>query len=153
MPIALVDLLDERLIRLDLRAADQGGAIRELVEVLAANGKIDHAKAFADAVIERERTTSTLAENAVAFPHARTNLVDEIVLAIGRSEKGIPWPDVESPAQLIFLIGVPQKMQSDYLVVVGTIARTIKDDALRTLLVHAENIADFIATMQDAPSI
>ena len=44
-------------------------------------------------------------------------------------------------------------MLSDYLVVIGTIARTIKDDALRTLLIHDESVADFMATMQDARSI
>ena len=153
MPIALVDLLDERLIKLKLRAKDQAGAIRELADLLAANDSISDRDEFVELVLERERTNSTLADDGIAFPHARTDALDQIVLAIGRSEAGIPWPDENSCAHLIFLIGVPQKMLSDYLVVIGTIARTTKDSAIRTLLLHAETTADFIEKMQDAPSI
>jgi hypothetical protein len=44
-------------------------------------------------------------------------------------------------------------MLNDYLVVIGTIARTTKDDPLRTLLLHAENVDEFIETMLAAPSL
>ena len=75
------------------------------------------------------------------------------MLAIGRSQDGIPWNENGERAHLVFLIGVPQKMLNDYLVVIGTIARTTKDNALRTLLLHAENVDEFIETMLAAPSL
>lgn len=153
MPIALADLLDEKRIKLDLRATDQRSAVHELVDLAAAGGSIREPKQFVDLVLEREQTNSTLVEDGVAFPHARTELVERIVLAIGRSADGIPWTKPGERAHLIFLLGVPQKMINDYLVVIGAIARTTKDDALRTLLLHAENVAEFRATMQAAPSI
>ena len=56
-------------------------------------------------------------------------------------------------AHLIFVIAVPEKPISDYLVVVGAIARTTKDRPLRTLLLHAESMEDFITTLLSAPSI
>jgi mannitol/fructose-specific phosphotransferase system IIA component (Ntr-type) len=153
MAIALADLLDEKRIKLDLRAIDQARAVRELVDLIAIGGSVRDPNKLVDLVLERELTNSTLAEDGVAFPHARTDLAEKIVLAIGRSVDGIPWNDNGERAHLIFLVGVPQKMINDYLVVIGTIARTTKDDALRTLLLHAENVAEFIATMKAAPSI
>ena len=43
---------------------------------------------FYDAVMEREEKSSTVAEGGVAFPHARTAVVDQLLLGIGRSKTG-----------------------------------------------------------------
>jgi mannitol/fructose-specific phosphotransferase system IIA component (Ntr-type) len=153
MAIALVDLLNEKQIALNLQATTQRDAMRELVQLLAMNGKIDNEGKFLEQALTREQTNSTYAADGIAFPHARTDLVDEIVLAVGRSEVGIPWTAKGEQAHLIFLIGIPEKLINDYLVVVGAIARTTKDRALRTLLLHAESVGEFMATMQAAPSI
>jgi hypothetical protein len=80
-------------------------------------------------------------------------LVDEIVLGIGRSASGIPWTGKGEIAHLIFLIAVPERLISDYLVVVGAIARTTRDRPLRTLLLHAENVGEFIEALLSARSI
>jgi mannitol/fructose-specific phosphotransferase system IIA component (Ntr-type) len=153
MAIALAELIDPKQIALNLRARAQSEAMREMVDLLIANGKIDNAGRFLNKVQERERTNSTYAADGVAFPHARTKLVDQIVVAIGRSEAGIPWTGKGEVARLIFLIAVPEKLVSDYLVVVGAIVRITKDRPLRTLLLHAESVKDFVATLLGAPSI
>jgi mannitol/fructose-specific phosphotransferase system IIA component (Ntr-type) len=153
MAIALAELIDPRQIALSLRARTQTDAMREIVDLLVTKGKIDNAERFLNKLQERERTNSTYAADGVAFPHARTKLVEEIVLGIGRSEAGIPWTDKGEVAQLIFLIAVPERLISDYLVVVGAIARITKDRPLRTLLLHAETAEEFIATLLSAPSV
>src|SRR5207302_6399908 len=121
--------------------------------LLVANGKIGNAEEFLGELQTRELTNSTYAADGIAFPHARTKLVEEIVVGIGRSEAGIPWTGKGELAHLIFLIAVPDRLSSDYLVVVGAIARATKDRPLRTLLFHAENVDEFIATLLSAPSI
>jgi mannitol/fructose-specific phosphotransferase system IIA component (Ntr-type) len=153
MSIALAALVDPKQITLNLRAQIQTEAMREMVDLLVANGKIDNTERFLNKLQAREQTNSTYAADGVAFPHARTKLVDQIVLAIGRSEAGIPWTSKGELAHLIFLIAVPERLISDYLVVVGAIARATKDRPLRTLLLHAENVDEFIATLLSSPSI
>jgi len=153
MSIALADLINPKQIALNLRAQAQSEAVQELVDLLVGAGKIDNAEKFLKELEARERTNSTYAADGVAFPHARTKLVDEIVLAIGRSDTGIPWSGKGEIAQLIFLIAVPERLISDYLVVVGAIVRITKDRPLRTLLLHAESVEEFIATLLGAPSI
>ena|SRR5256885_8219974 len=153
MAIALADLIDPALITLNLRARTQTDALREIVDLLVAAGKIDNAEKFLEQLRAREVTNSTYAADGVVFPHARTKLVDEIVIGVGRSEAGIPWTGKGEIAQLIFLIAVPERLISDYLVVVGAIARITRDRPLRTLLLHAESVDDFVATLLSAPSI
>ena len=153
MSIALADLIDPKQIALQLRARTQTDAMREIVDPLVTADKIDNAGKFLEQLRARETTNSTYAADGVAFPHTRTKLVDEIVVGIGRSEAGIPWTSKGELARLIFLIAVPERLTSDYLVVVGAIARITKDRPLRTLLLHAENVDEFIGTLLSAPSI
>jgi mannitol/fructose-specific phosphotransferase system IIA component (Ntr-type) len=153
MSIALADLIDPKQIALNLRANTQAEAMREIVDLLVAAGKIDNPQKFLEELRARETTNSTYAADGVAFPHGRTKLVDQIVLGIGRSENGIPWTRKGETAHLIFLIAVPERLISDYLVVVGAIARATKDRPLRTLMFHAENVDEFIAALLSAPSI
>lgn len=153
MAIALAELIDPAQIELNLRARTQADAVRELVDLLAAAGRIETADKFLEELRAREAVNSTYAADGVAFPHARTKMVEEIVLAVGRSESGIAWTGKGETAHLIFLIAVPERLISDYLVVVGAIARITKDRPLRTLLLHAESVKEFVATLLGAPSI
>ena len=152
MAITLAELIDPKQISLNLRARTQTEAMREIVDLLVANGKIENSDRFLNKLQERERTNSTYAADGVAFPHGRTRLVDEIALGVGRSEAGIPWTEKGEIAHLIFLIAVPERLINDYLVVVGAIARITKDPPLRTLLLHAETAEDFIATLLGKPA-
>ena len=153
MSIALADLVDPKQIALNLRAQTEIDAMREIADLLVVASKIDNSKKFLEQLQAREQTNSTYAADGVAFPHARTKLVDEIIIGIGRSETGIPWTGKGEVAHLIFLIAVPERLISDYLVVVGAIARITRDRPLRTLLLHAENVDEFTATLLGAPSI
>ncbi|MFZ3377084.1 MAG: PTS sugar transporter subunit IIA [Chthoniobacterales bacterium] len=143
MAIALADLLDEKNVALQLRPRNQANALREIVQLLTANGQIDHPEKFLDAVLAREQANPSVVEHGVAFPHARTDLVDRIVLGIGRSRAGVPFGKGQR-ARLIFVIGVPQRLINDYLICVGTLARLVKDDVARATLLHAKTSRQFL---------
>ena len=144
MAIALSDLLDEKQVVLRLRSRKLPNALREIIQLLAHNRKIDDAESFLEQVLAREREHPSAVENGVAFPHARTDLVEEIIIGIGRSRAGIPVGVDQQRAQLIFVIGVPERLVNDYLICVGTLARLVKDDATRTTLLEAETPREFV---------
>jgi fructose PTS system EIIA component len=150
MAVVLADLLDEQQIELDLRARTQDDALREIVNLLQGSGKISDAEKFLAAVIDREKNASTIAEHGVAFPHARTNLVKEIVLGIGLSKEGIRFENSADLVHLIFVIAVPKQMIQDYLVCVGMLARLAKDDSIRATLLQAKMKAEFIEQLRSA---
>ena len=147
MAIALSELLNERQVILRLRSRQLPNALREIIQLLAQNGKIDNAQTFLRQVLAREQAHPSVVENGVAFPHARTDLVDEIVIGIGRSRAGIPAGANQPRARLIFVIGVPERLVNDYLICVGTLVRLTKDDATRTTLLRAESSREFIDTL------
>ena len=144
MTIALADLFDEKNVTLQLRSRKAANAVREIVQLLATNGKIDNAKDFLEQVLAREQAHPSAVEHGVVFPHARTDLVDEIVLGIGRSRAGIPFGENALRARLIFVIGVPERLVNDYLICVGMLARLVKDDAIRTRLLRTQTPREFL---------
>src|SRR5438046_10765478 len=131
MAISLADFVDEINVTLRLRSRKAANALREIVQLLAANRKIDNTKDFLEQVLVREQAHPSVVENGVVFPHTRTDLVDEIVLGVGRSRAGIPFGENALRARLIFVIGVPERLVNDYLICLGTLARLVKDDATR----------------------
>ena len=150
MPIAPADLLHEQQVILRLRSRKPANAIREIVDVLASDisgRKIDKPEAFLEQVLAREKTHQSVVEDGVAFPHVRTDLVDEIVIGIGRSRAGIPFDENRQRAHLNFVIGVPERLLSDYLVCVGTLARLVKDETIRSKLLNAGTPNEFVEAL------
>jgi mannitol/fructose-specific phosphotransferase system IIA component (Ntr-type) len=144
MPIALLDLLDEQQVILRLRSRKPANAIGEIVQMLARTGKIAKPELFLEQVLARERSHSSVVENGVAFPHARTDLVEEIVLGIGRSRAGVPFGQDQQRAHLIFVIAVPERLVSDYLICVGTLARLVRSETTRSTLLSAATPREFV---------
>ena len=79
------------------------------------------------AALEREHTSSTFLGRGLALPHGRTDALDEIRIAVGVSETGIPWDEDGNRAHLVLLLGVPAAMIRDYLLLMQKILRWHKD--------------------------
>ena len=150
MAIALADLLDARHVTLGLRSRTADNAIRELVGLLAGTEQLTEPDKFAEQIIAREQTNPSVVEAGVAFPHTRTDIVSKILLAIGRKPAGVPFGVEGARANLIFLIGVPQRLVSDYLIVVGALARIARSDDIRAKLMRAKTNEQFLQILEEA---
>ena len=144
MAVVLADVLDEQNVTLALRAATRDDAVREIVATMAGAAKVRQPDKYVEEVLAREKSHSTLVGHGVAFPHTRTELVDEIVLGIGRSAAGVPWDGQGQLAHLIFVIAVPRRMVTSYLVCVGALARITKDEENRTALMGTGSAGELI---------
>lgn len=150
MAIVLPDVLDTRHVTLALRSRTADNAIRELVGLLAANEQLTEKDTFIEQVIAREQSNPSVVEAGVVFPHARTEVAQKILLAIGRKTGGVPFGTDGARANLIFLIGVPQRLVSDYLVCVGALARIARDDSIRAQLMRAKTPEQLVEILKAA---
>ncbi len=140
---------DPRHVALELRAESAGEAIWQIIELLRETEELNRAREFFDAVMTREKKISSVAPGGVAFPHARTDLVERLLLGVGRSREGIPFGEEGQIVHLIFLIAVPQRMANDYLVCVGELARRLHRPATRAALLAALRPAEFFDRLRD----
>lgn len=148
MAVVLADLLEEKHVILELNARDRREALHEIVATMSAGGTLRETEKFFFEVLAREEVHTTFMGNGVAFPHARTELTDEIVLGIGRSAAGVLFGESGERAHLIFVIGVPQRMVSDYLVCVGALARLTKSAEERAALMEAGSAAELVGILR-----
>jgi mannitol/fructose-specific phosphotransferase system IIA component (Ntr-type) len=146
--LSLTDLLSENQVTLNLTAQTHAEALREIVDLFAENPHVHDLAGFHEALLAREKANSTVVGNGIAFPHARTDLVDKIVLAVGRSKAGVRFDKSEELVHLIFVIGTPKALISDYLVCVGALARFVKNKAVCERLMQAETASDFIKELK-----
>ena len=122
----LDDLFGPKPTIVDLKAENRWEAIDELITHLAANGKIktEHRDAIAASVRKRESSMSTGIGFGIGIPHASTELICEVVLAVGRSRKGIQFDAIDGkPVNLVMLFLVPPGKFQEHLETLANIAK------------------------------
>ena len=143
-------LLKPEQIKMELSQQKRCNAINEVAQLLQSNPNVTNFAGFYEELLARERIESTCLGNEIAFPHARTDSLKGMVLAVGRSTQGVWFENSCQSVKLIFVIGTPKRMVTDYLSVVGGLARLLKDPSTREQLVSAANVEEFIATLTHA---
>jgi mannitol/fructose-specific phosphotransferase system IIA component (Ntr-type) len=143
-------LLKADQIKLKLESTKRTAAINEVAQLVQANPAVVKWEGFYEELLARERVESTCLGNEIAFPHARTDHLKGMVLAIGRSPEGVFFENCNQIVRLIFVIGTPKRMVTDYLSVVGGLARILKEPTVRASLINATTTEEFIQRISEA---
>ena len=147
----VTSLLAADAINLSLQANEKVAALREVAELLHSKSGLTDFDSFFKEILERERVSNTALGHDVAIPHARTDQCTEILMAVGRSATGIEFGAKDGqPVRLIFLIGTPKQMVTEYLRVVGNLARLLRQDDLRRRLLEVPTPAEFVKFLEEA---
>jgi fructose-specific phosphotransferase system IIA component len=136
----LADILSKAQIITDLRATNRWEAIDELINNLVATGKItpEHQEAIAAVVKKRESSMSTGIGFGIGIPHASTDLITEVVGALGRSTKGVNFDSLDNqPVNLVMLFLVPQGQFQKHLHTLANIAKLLHKAEFRQALEQA----------------
>lgn len=134
------------LVVLDLVATDKRDAIRQLAELVVAAGRGDDASQISDDVLARDEL-GTPQVDGVAIPHARSAGVFEPTVVVARTSGVVFDPD-EDPADVLFMILVPEGEGDEHIVILSGLARRLMDpdftQALR-LSESAQEIVDLLS--------
>ena len=102
----LGDILGPNNILPELQATNRWDAIDELIGNLVRTEKIkpEHREAVTAAVKKRENSMSTGIGFGIGLPHASTDLIHEVVGALGRSKTGVNFDALDNqPVNLVML--------------------------------------------------
>jgi mannitol/fructose-specific phosphotransferase system IIA component (Ntr-type) len=142
----LGDILGASNILPVMQAADRWAAIDELVGNLIVTGKIkaENRDAITAVVKKRESSMSTGIGFGIGIPHASTDLIPEVVGALGRSAKGINFDALDNqPVNLVMLFLVPQGQFQKHLHTLANIAK----------LLHIKEFRQELEQAPDAPAM
>ncbi len=149
--MTLADILSKEQIVTDLQANNRWEAIDELVDKLVACGRIkpEHREAIAAVVKKREQSMSTGIGFGIGIPHASTDLIDDVVGALGRSTKGVNFDALDNqPVNLVMLFLVPQGQFQKHLHTLANIAKLLHNKEFRQTLENGPDAESMFAAIQ-----
>lgn len=125
----------------DLRSLDLEGALQELLGVCVDKFPDLKPDALLRGLLARESTMTTYLGFGVALPHVRVKMSRRYILAIGRSRVGIRHDGAlaDERVHLIVML-IAGENARDYLQVLASIARQVKDKDLVDTLVNAPDL-------------
>jgi fructose-specific phosphotransferase system IIA component len=151
--LRIIDYMRHNLIFLDIDAEDKGEAIARTVEMMKKKGAVNNVQKFVDAVFERESLGSTAIGRGMALPHARTQQIDQITIAMTRLSKGVEFGAADGqPVNLLFLLGTPLKAVGEYLAVLAKLSKILREDKTRKKLLKAKTTREVEAVFDDVES-
>ena len=130
----------KELINLNLISERKEDAIKELARLMEVTQEIVNFDRFLEDVFERERLGTTGIGDGIAVPHARTDAVSQLVIALGRSEPGVEFESLDGKkVKLLFLMGTPKGSVSHYLKILAQLTRLLKEDTFQDKLLEAKD--------------
>nr|WP_277816830.1 fructose-specific PTS transporter subunit EIIC [Streptomyces caatingaensis] len=143
--------LSERTVRPWLAARDKEEAVRELAELMAADGGVTDVGLLVADVLRREERGTTGFGEGVAIPHARSDAVVAPVVAFARLEEGVDWGSPDgTAARLLFLVAVPRGAAADeHLRILAALARRLMDPGFRGRLMTAEGVRAIVGVLSE----
>ena len=143
-------LLDPSRIRLQVQSTKRTVALNEVARLLEGHPDVTNFHGFYNELLARERLDTTCLGNEIALPHARTEHVKKIVMAVGRSDAGVHFENSDQNVRLMFVLGTPKSNPGDYLQMVSALCKIFKDPANREALMAATTPEQFIEAVVSA---
>ncbi len=141
----LANLLDEDLVAYNLKSSTKQEAISELLNLVRAKHPGYDYAAILQSILDREQIENTSYGRGIAFPHARTDAVTEMHVAVGISPEGLSdtTPD-DIPLRVVCLMLTPSSIAKLYLQTLSAFASLARNPEMLTAVASAKSAGGVI---------
>ena len=149
------DLLNKKVMLLDLQATTKEAAIDEMINSLVDNGVVTDFDVFKAGIMAREAQTSTGLGDGIAMPHSKNVAVKEATVLFAKSNKGVDYESLDGqPTDLFFMIAAPEGANDTHLAALAELSKYLMQDGfadrLRKVTSPDEVIAAFNTGEEEA---
>ena len=149
------DLLNKKVMLLDLQATTKEAAIDEMINSLVDNGIVTDFDVFKAGIMAREAQTSTGLGDGIAMPHSKNAAVKEATVLFAKSNKGVDYESLDGqPTDLFFMIAAPEGANDTHLAALAELSKYLMQDGfadrLRKVTSPDEVIAAFNTGEEEA---
>ena len=149
------DLLNKKVMLLDLQATTKEAAIDEMINSLVDNGVVTDFDVFKAGIMAREAQTSTGLGDGIAMPHSKNAAVKEATVLFAKSNKGVDFESLDGqPTDLFFMIAAPEGANDTHLAALAELSKYLMQDGfadrLRKVTSPDEVIAAFNTGEEEA---
>ena len=149
------DLLNKKVMLLDLQATTKEAAIDEMINSLVDNGVVTDFDVFKAGIMAREAQTLTGLGDGIAMPHSKNAAVKEATVLFAKSNKGVDYESLDGqPTDLFFMIAAPEGANDTHLAALAELSKYLMQDGfadrLRKVTSPDEVIAAFNTGEEEA---
>ncbi|MGB5105973.1 MAG: CBS domain-containing protein [Candidatus Zixiibacteriota bacterium] len=147
----LSKLLSDELVVADMPSTTKKEAIAFLLDRISRQYPLLDRERIAVAVDERERVENTSYGHGFAFPHARTDEVQRMYIAVGVSKRGLSDKTPDGvPLRVVCLMLTPSNISQLYLQTLSAFARLARNGDHLKKLVEVQTAADVIDVIHNS---
>lgn len=137
----ITNLIEPETICLDLKATTKADALKELVELLNAAGKLADKEQFLADLWKREEIGNTGFEDGVAIPHAKSDAVTEPAVAVGISRTGIDYGAEDGElSDVFFMLASPDGGDHHHIEVLAQLSTKLIEEEFISQLKAAQSV-------------
>jgi len=150
----LGDYTSSGLMVPELEGKTAESVIGDLCSLLQREGRLSDSNAFYNAVMKRERLSSTVIAPGWALPHARLDALPQLSFALARSLHPLLWPGAAGiDLTMVFLFAIPESEAKAYLNVIAAVARLNQSPTLVDQLLGAPDGRSMLAVLEQVPVV
>lgn len=82
----------------------------------------------------RELAEPTIVHEGIAMPHCRSIMVDDFMIIIGKSKRGIPWPEGKVTVIILFITPIKPSGSSEHMELIKHLAKTLRSGGAEKIL-------------------
>lgn len=117
--------------------------INKLTELVSTSDKVEDKESFKKDIWERETLMSTGIGLGIAIPHARSEYIKDIVIAIGISKESIEFDSIDGkPVNYVIMIAANNSQHKEYLQILAKVALVLKSKKKREKIMNSESVQD-----------
>lgn len=144
------EILKKQFVISNLQGTTKDGVINELISLFNGDPRVNDIEKVRNSVLEREKIMSTGVGKGFAIPHGKTNAVNEILAAFGKTNYPIDYQSLDSqPVQLVFLLVGKDNLVSTHIKLLSRISRMMNKDEFRKRLIDAPENEDILRLFKE----
>jgi fructose-specific phosphotransferase system IIA component len=144
------ELLNTKNILTEFKTENKNDVINELVDLLKGDKRVLDLEDIRKCVFEREEKMSTGVGKGFAIPHGKTNSVEDILAAFGKSESPIEYNSLDDePVHLVFLLIGKENLLAKHIKLLSRISRMMNNEEFRKKLIQAKNKETILQLFQE----
>ena len=144
------ELLSTKNILTEFKNENKEEVINELVDLLKGDERVLDLEEVRKCVFEREEKMSTGVGKGFAIPHGKTNSVNDILAAFGKSKTPIEYNSLDGePVHLVFLLIGKENLLAKHIKLLSRISRMMNNEEFRKRLIEAESKESILNIFQE----
>lgn len=146
----IVDLLHKQGMNLDIKPSSKAECIDILVDLMDKTGNLNDKEGYKKAILAREDLSTTGIGDGIAIPHGKTKAVKQVSLAAAVCKDGVDYDSLDGmPANLFFMIAVPDNSDNLHLEVLARLSTILMDEEFRKQLINCTDKDKFLKLIDE----